>query len=493
VAAAAWGRGVTAAYDLLELVEDGIEAEAVNPHAFRRYTRPQREFLSCSAPIALYRTGNQAGKTYALIDDAIYVCLGTHPFRETPRPPVELMFVSVSDDQMRQPGGLMAKIHEALPRDAIDWERTGWDQARGFTGKPPYIVFRNGSKIGFGSFNQDPQRFAGSSVVGIYADEPSPERTFAELRARVFAKQGFIRLSFTPTPDCPDLTYLRTLVEEGKVAEVHCVTTEENLWAEGALAPRRTQAEIDEFIESYPEYEQAMRREGAWEPLVTGRWLNNFGDHHVRAFDLREIGGTYLTIGIDHGAQAGKQTAVLLAVKDRTNTRPKVWVIDESTGTGATTPEQDAKNILDMLRRNGLTYDNVDEWVGDRSLETRRDYGEKSNALLRREIAALLGRPMLTPPQGTIKWIFTPKKSSGSVSEGIRLLNAVMGRADDLPTGGRVPHFTVHPRCEQLIKACREWAGDRKDPLKDVLDAARYPIERALSQHTLPSAILRRT
>ena len=40
-----------------------------------------------------------------------------------------------------------------------------------------------------------------------------------------------------------------------------------------------------------------------------------------------------------------------------------------------------------------------------------------------------------------------------------------------------VPHAFYHPRCEQLIEAARRFAGDSRDPHKDVLDAARYITE----------------
>jgi phage terminase large subunit-like protein len=475
---------------LHELLEDAHESALRDPFSMRRYTRPQLEFLATTAAVAIYRTGNQAGKTFALIDDAIGVATGRHMFRPTPAPPVTLMFVSVSDDQMRQPDGLMTKIYSALPRDDVDWDHTGWDPARGFTGRPARIVFKNGSVIGFGTFKQDPQRFAGASVYGVYMDEPPPERKFAELRARIFARRGFIRISFTPTPDAPPLAYLRKKVETGEVTEVHCVTTEENLWPVGALAPMHTQAEIDEFISAYPEYEQAMRREGAWEPLVTGRVLTNFSDGNVRPFGRSEFAGAeaFLLIGIDHGALAGKQVAVLVVIKGRETSRPRVWIVDEAVADDATTPEDDARHILEMLDRNDLSVAHVDRWTGDRSLETKREYGKKSNEDLRREIALALGRPVEKVPV-----IETPRKKAGSVNYGIRLINALLGRYDEKRDGERVPHFSIHPRCTRVIAAYRGWAGDKKDPLKDAFDASRYPIEAAVSTLAFPSVIAQRS
>lgn len=476
--------------DLFGLVNDAVNATQRDPLDLRRYTQKQSEFLASTAIVTLYRTGNQAGKTFALIDDAIYTALGRHPFRRTPPPPVSLMFVSVSDDQMRQPNGLMAKIRSALPEEAIDWDQTAYDPARGFAGRPARIVFKNGSIIGFGTFKQDAQRFAGATLHAVYMDEPPPERKFAELRARVWNRRGFMRISFTPTPDAPPLGYLRRLVDAGDVAEVHCVTTEANVWAEGALAPMYTQAEIDEFINSYPEYEREMRRSGAWDPIVVDRMLSAFAPHHVVDFDLAELRGAYLEIGIDHGALAGKQRAVLTAWVARDTPRPRGWVVAEVGLEGvATTPEDDAAAILRMLDELGLSYDDVDEWVGDRSLETKASYATKSNDALLEELARLLHRE---PDDPRMRPIFTARKKNGSVNLGIRKMNALFGRVDRDRRGVIVPHVKVHPRCVGTIKAFQEWAGDRKDPVKDAFDAARYAFERAVTDAVIDTVISRR-
>jgi hypothetical protein len=51
-----------------------------------------------------------------------------------------------------------------------------------------------------------------------------------------------------------------------------------------------------------------------------------------------------------------------------------------------------------------------------------------------------------------------------------------MGRRDDKG----LSHFRVDPKCQKFIKAAEKWRGSTKDPLKDILDAVRYPTEKAV-------------
>jgi hypothetical protein len=119
---------------------------------------------------------------------------------------------------------------------------------------------------------------------------------------------------------------------------------------------------------------------------------------------------------------------------------------------GYTTPEQDADAIAEMLTRWGLKYEDVDEWVGDRSTNANHFEIRKGNA--------------------------TPRKWSGSVRHGFRLLNAIMARRDEKHP--ELSHFVVHPRAQLFATAAQEWSGRKDDAKKDILDAVRYAVERAV-------------
>ena len=126
-----------------------------------------------------------------------------------------------------------------------------------------------------------------------------------------------------------------------------------------------------------------------------------------------------------------------------------------------------------MLHRWDLKYEDVDQWVGDRSTNANHFEIRKGNAQLRTFLAA---RYRL--PKNKTRWINTPRKWAGSVRHGFRLLNAIMARRDE--THGELSHFVVHPRAAAFTGAAQEWSGRMADDKKDVLDAVRYAVERAV-------------
>jgi hypothetical protein len=309
-----------------------------------------------------------------------------------------------------------------------------------------------------------------------------------ELRPRLLRRRGSLRVAFTPVPDMPDQTWLRKMViprgqpmKPGHIREYHNgLISPEHLHPEGYPFPWLDQEDLDNYIAGLLGHERAMRSEGAWDQIVTGRWLTNFtAERNVRHVTLRELVGWDLRVGLDHGTPGdGRQAAVLLATKDTGTLRPKAVWLDECVNEGFTQPEHDAKGILDMLARNGLTYDNVDHWVGDVPTSSEAFQVIKSNREIRRWMAIHLGRP-----EAKLKPIPTPDKHKSSLSDGMRLMNTIFGRQDE---DGR-PDGIVRPCCPWFIKGCEVFDGNLKHPLKDVLDGGRYPLEKAVTQ---PVAVL---
>lgn len=448
---------------------------------FTRLTAPQLAVVSDPRRLTLWRDGNRLGKSFAAAWEIVQRCRGTHPYLSTHAPPIRVLCVSYSIEQMEP---LMWALWQLLPKDEID-PRNGYDRGRGITGKPPRIVFTDGpgkgSIVNFATYKAGSQRVAGGAYHFVVCDEPPTESMYGELKPRVLTTRGTFRLFFTPTPDSPDLNWLRDLVDEGVVAEHNFGLSEANCWPEGAPRPYLSQSEIDAEVSTWLSIEREMRTRGAWEPVITGRWLTNFDEGNVEGFSVgdAELGGAWLCIGIDHGSKAGKQAASLLAMKNRNTLDPRVWWIDEVQSDGFTDPAQDAAAILGMLRRHGLQYDDVDDWTGDRPTGESRHLISKSNKDLQRQLARLIDRPV-----EELNRIHTPRKFAGSVTHGLRLLNGLFGASTE---EGR-PRALVHPRCEGFRAFCERFQGDRRDPLKDIGDAGRYPVERNLRARSFGGA-----
>jgi len=133
-----------------------------------------------------------------------------------------------------------------------------------------------------------------------------------------------------------------------------------------------------------------------------------------------------------------------------------------------------------MLHRAGLEVEDVDLWVGDRPADAR-GLVRKSNSILRRHLAVLAGIAYNRFPR-----ITTPRKFDGSVVAGLTMLNS-LAATDTRGT----PHLLVSPRCPELARAFMTFQGHKQDPAKDILDAARYPVERLVGSQRAVALSLR--
>jgi phage terminase large subunit-like protein len=458
--------------DTLTLVRAGVTLAIENPLKSVRLNLVQKTVAQDRRPRVLWRDGNQfLGKSFYLAWEILHRLRGTHPYKPTHRPPIRALVVSFSLEQMMP---LMQKIWDLCPKNELA-EKCGFDPGRGITGKPPRLVFESGpgkgSVLTFATYKQGAKRVAGGTFHVVALDEPPTEMVYGEVVPRVARLNGDIIITMTPTPDMPDVSWLRKLVEEGQVGEHNFGVKAEHCLFEGARAPYATREQIDSFAASLLPHERAMRVDGAWEPLVTGRWLTTF-TRDTCVVDARPPKGWTLAVGIDHGAAAGKQATMLIAVSPD---RDEVYFWDEVQSDGYTTPDQDAHAVLDMLKRNGVGYDDVDEWLGDRPTGENKFTVAKSNADLMREMARILRRGVVT-----MKRIRVPSKKAGSVAHGLRLMRGLFG-------SGRAK---VNSRCVRFIIACERFAGDSRDPVKDILDAGRYPTEALVHAPSHPAFTL---
>lgn len=471
-----------------------------NPLDWLCLTEAQAEMLADVSPEALWCDGNQVGKSLEQAVDILDTARGTHVFQENRQVPVEIVVVSVSFEQMEP---LMAKIWELVPKDEIDLDSVGFVKGRGITGKPPRIELVSGpgkgSVIKFATYAQGSKRIAGITADMVCLDEPPTEDMYGEVRPRLLRKRGKLRVTMTPTPGMPEQSWYKRRVEKGEVSFHNHGLSEASVtpkvwrnssvgaWVDNNLTAARawprpflTQAEIDTYEEGLPEIERGMRMNGDWDPGVVGHWLPSFHEPtHVRRVEMRDLAGWYLAVGLDHGTQDGKQAAMLVAIQDRGKARPKVrWLaetvaVDENGDGYMTRPEDDARNIVRMLASRGLTWEHVDLWVGDVPAGSLKHEVKKSNRLVRQEMALYLDIPV-----GRIPAFSTPKKGHFSMTYGVAFLNTLFGRYDDDGT----PHALVDPRCKHFIQFCKKFDGDKFHPTKDVGDAGRYPVERAVAR-----------
>ena len=382
-----------------------------DPLAYFRPTPPQLEFLSSASPVKMLRAGNQLGKTWAGLADVIYRCLGSHPYTLVKAAPIEAWVVVVSWEQSLS---IQAKLWQLLPKDAIEAD-CEFTPGKGFRGRTPIVRFRNGSILRIRTVNQGALALAGSTIDYVLIDEPPPEEIWSELAARVLRQRG--RIAITLTPIGAPLGWLRKLVEEGQVQDLHYALTVENTTPIGGT-PLLTRDDIEALEARFLPQERAQRIHGEWDSgWVEGRVFKMFDPATMVRPDPPTV-EALIGVGIDHGTEAGAQVAILTAlVRDGGEGHPKIWVLDQIVTDGMTTPEQDAAAILAMLRRAGLRWENVDRWVGDRKVYGRRNGSLKSNAML----MTAMERALKLPTGALPFRIHTAYKPRGSDRKSTRL------------------------------------------------------------------------
>jgi len=428
-----------------------------------RLTAPQLAFASSPERFMLWRGGNSIGKSWGHAWDLVHYARGTHPLRKVPEGQRKLLVAGFSFAQMDP---LMEKLWAMLPKGEIH-PKLYFAPGQGIKGfKEPVVPFVNGpgrgSVIYLATYEQGADRIMGFQGHRLSMDEPPPESVYGEARPRLNFHRGEMRITFTPTPESPPLEYMKKEVVEGRMKEIQTTYDQAACTILGGLVPWpwKRQSEIDEDVASYLPDEREMRRCGDWDPVVAGRWLERITESCYTDLPLPE-GRWVLAIAVDHGTRPGRQCATLVAASPD----GEYWIVDEARTETVTTMAEDAANILAMLERNGLRWEEIDHWIGDRATSESFYGSAKSNFDLQKEMAAIL---RLTSREAAARGIRfqTMFKDRGSLRRGIALMNTMGSR-------GRLK---IRKVCTGFEKGQREWTGDVQSPLKDPLDSARYGL-----------------
>jgi hypothetical protein len=449
----------------LSLVE-ALAAEAESdPSRWMQWLPPQDAFHRDDSSVKLLRTGNQLGKTTAGLTEVHWRCMGVHPHFDTQEPPIEAWVICASWSQSL---AIQAKFYAIAQRYLKAGHR--FDAVNGFHANRPAAIYENGSIVRFKTTQQGGLNLAGATIdVALFDEPPASPRIFEEVRKRLMRKQGTLLMALTPV-NAP-CEWLRELCEAGQVSDHHFRLEPETLIPVGDTEPlelpdgRPMDADwIDEIRRNTLPQEVPVVVDGEWEMRIEGRVFSQF-DVTQMVYDEEPDGKLEVCIGIDHGTKVGKECAVLVLV-DTSGDSDRVIIWDEYIGAENTSTAQDARGILEMLKRNRLRWSQLDHVWGDR-LYIRGTADTKSNWELTESIARILSVPSrsLSPQIRTVKR--GRGRGAGSVNAGCRYLHQSMIHAG---------HFQVHPRCESVIDALQKW-DYRDDDNKDKIDALRYALQ----------------
>lgn len=439
----------------------------------------QMRFLEESAKRRLLRLGNQwGGKTFVGLANCIYHCLGDHPFYDVPPPPVTGVIVTAS---WAQSVAIQEKLWHLLPKDQLH-PSTVYIDGHGFRGKNPCVKFRNGSKLWIKTTNQGGLSLAGGTYDFVHFDEPPKNaRVYAEMVKRTTRTNGWVFLTFTPVNAPVD--YIRDMAEddEHRLVDIHSRCVPEMLIPVGNTRPIRIDGEvcdqdwIDAQIADSLAYEVEVVVHGGWEFRQEGRIFVAYQDdvndgHTVKAAPPQFSGKFDLHFGADHGSGDNFSSCAVLVGVVKSEHGHAVWVLDEYVSDGMTTEKQDAKGVVDMLKRWGWVWKDIDHAFGDRvHYGPKGGLGKKSNGQLQRAVARELG----VQPHKMGKQILTVKRGkghgAGSVHMGVRWLHRAMVRGD----------FHVSERCTRVLGMLNNWDGS-DDQWKHIADGLRYALNNVI-------------
>lgn len=270
------------------------QAHAPNVYGYVPHEK-QNLFHASDCKKKLYIGGNRSGKTTGGIVEVIWWLTGRHPFRATPDGPVRGRVVSV-DFVNGIEKIILPQLKQWLPvSDLINgsWEESYDKQLRTLT-------LANGSFVEFMSYDQDLDKFAGTSRHFIHFDEEPPQDIFIECIARLVDTGGSYWITMTPVEG---MTWVYdTLYEPGVAGDSGILVVEVSMTEN----PHLNSEAIQDFLDSLDPDERKAREEGKFVQLG-GLIYKNFSKekHVVPPWQLPKPDGmadNYLVVAsLDHG------------------------------------------------------------------------------------------------------------------------------------------------------------------------------------------------
>ncbi len=309
----------------------------------------------------LYIGGNRSGKTYGGVSEGIWRATCRHPYR----PELNAIGpnrgrVAAVDFVNGVEKFIFPLYKQLLYPSAIRggaWE-TAYDKMT------RTLHFENGSFIEFMSYDQDLDKFAGTSRHWVHFDEEPPQSIYVENMARLIDTDGDFWITMTPVEG---MTWVYDELYDGNVnnPDAKVLVVEINTMENPYLA----QNAIESFMDSIDEDEMTARIQGKF-VQIGGRIYKNFdpttGGLHVLSSTIdnpREYLKDWLWIcSLDHGLN--NPTAVLWTAIDKNG----FGVVFDEHYKKEMTIDQHAKAILDRVKIHGKM---PDLFVADPSIAAR--------------------------------------------------------------------------------------------------------------------------
>lgn len=154
---------------------------------------PQIDFHQSKAKGKMLMGGNRLGKTVAGAAEAVMRLTGLHERNDLPKPPIRGRAVAVDVDRGIKLI-LIPEIKKWMPEEFLINGK--WEDSYNKTEK--ILTLNNGSTMEFMSYEQEWEKFAGTSRHFVWFDEEPPESIFKECCVRLIDTDGDWWMTMTP-------------------------------------------------------------------------------------------------------------------------------------------------------------------------------------------------------------------------------------------------------------------------------------------------------
>lgn len=180
--------------EAMERIQEGLKAQVNRPniYAYKPHSK-QHSFHKSSAYVTLYIGGNRSGKTVGGAVESVYRLLGKHPYKKIPEAPVRGRAIAV-DFNYGVDMIMIPQISQYVPPSYLingSWEDSYDREHR-------LLTLTNKSTLEFRSYEQDLDKFAGTSRHFMWFDEEPPKHIYTECMARLVDTNGIAYLTMTP-------------------------------------------------------------------------------------------------------------------------------------------------------------------------------------------------------------------------------------------------------------------------------------------------------
>lgn len=185
---------ITSPTEALRTVAQGLRTASVRPniHGYSPHDK-QIRFHASQASIRGLFGGNRSGKTVSGGTEAVMRATGRHLFQHVPPPPTygRVCAVDFKDGVEKVVKPEIARW--IPPSDLIN---SSWEDS--YNKELKTLTLENGSTIEFMSYEQETEKFAGTSRHWIWFDEEPPRDVYVECAMRLLDTRGCCWFTMTP-------------------------------------------------------------------------------------------------------------------------------------------------------------------------------------------------------------------------------------------------------------------------------------------------------